>query len=153
MQIPITAAAPRWDWRISGHFRVASLISAWILVLFSGVLGPILAPLAAIRFVFSGGQTWLNIRLGRRNPVDRQTRLDWFMVTLIFAGAYVAVGIGHVVGDLTAPVNYVPMLIPFTVLQVRLARRSYKAHRAGRVAKAASVTPFPSRPASESEAA
>ncbi len=134
-------ATAAWNWRLSGHCRAASLASAWVIVMLSGLLGPLLMPLAAIRFVASAIQSWLNIRLGRRNPVCKQTRGDYVLIGLIFAGAYLSVGLGHFTGNMTSPVLYVPMLVPFSVLQVRMTVRSYRAYAAetgeGR------VVPFP----------
>jgi hypothetical protein len=133
---------------MSAHCRLASLASAWGIVMLSGVLGPLLLPLAAIRFITSAAQTWLNIRLGKSHPVNGQTRFDYVLIGLIFVGAYVAVGIGHVTGNMTSPVVYVPMLIPFSVLQVRMMNRSYRAHTETS-RQPAVVIPFPAPRAPE----
>jgi hypothetical protein len=117
-----------WDWRRSAHFRLASLASAWALVLLHGVLGPVIAPIAVARFCFSGAQTWLNIRLGKRQPVGKQDRWDVALLVLIFAGAYTGVGIAHFTGNLMSPLCFLPMLVPFTLLQARMTARSYRAH-------------------------
>ena len=50
------------------------------------------APVAAIRTVLSLAQSVLNVRLGRRLPLDHQDRLDWLMVGGVFTGAYFAAG-------------------------------------------------------------
>lgn len=124
-----TILAPAWwNWRISAHCRLASLASAWAIVALSGVLGPLLIPITGARFVASLAQTWLNIRLGKAQPVASQDRIDYALIGLVFVGAYVAVGIGHLTGSMTSPVVYLPMLVPFSLLQVRMTRRAYQAH-------------------------
>ncbi len=100
------------------------------MVMLGGFLGPALIPLAAVRFGTSAVQSWLNIRLGKRRPVAQQTRLDYALLGLIFAGAYLAAGIGQATGDLASPHLYLPMLVPFSILQWRMTQRSFDAHRA-----------------------
>jgi hypothetical protein len=145
---PIAAG---WNWRLSAHFRVASLASAWGLVFLSGILGPLVAPLAAVRFCFSMLQTWLNVRLGRAQPVEKQDRTDWVFVACVFAGAYAAIGIGHLTGQMYAPVTFLPMLIPFSALQVRMALRSYRAHAEWNTSDR--LYPFPNQVEAAAEAA
>lgn len=132
--------AVRWDWRISAHCRIASLASAWLLALGATALGPLLWPLGALRFVASTVQTWLNIKLGRREPIARQDRRDWALLALVMAGAYAGLGLSQLVGTLQSPVVYVPMLLPFTALQLRMTARSYRAH--GQDGRRARVTPL-----------
>lgn len=95
--------------------------------MFMGPLGWLFVPVTAVRSVLSFGQAFLNVRLGKKFPVEAQNRVDWALVGGVFAGAYVAVGIGHVMGTMSSPVLYVPLLLPFSVLQGRMTLRSYRA--------------------------
>jgi hypothetical protein len=92
-----------------------------------GPLGWLFAPIAAGRSFLSFLQAFLNVRLGKQTPLERQTRLDWALVGAIFAAAYVAVGVGHLIGDMQSPVLFVPLLVPFSVLQARMTVRSFRA--------------------------
>jgi len=74
----------RWNWRFSGHCRLASLVSLWLVIFLMGTLGMFLVPLAALRTAASFGQTALNVRLGKTVPVAKQTKLDWWLVGSIF---------------------------------------------------------------------
>lgn len=126
-----TLRAPSWwTWRASARWRLASLASAWALILGSPLLGPLVWPLAVIRFGASSAQTVLNILLGRVAPVGSVDRLDKWLIVAIFVGAYAAAGIGRVTGDMTAPWLFLPMLLPFSALQARMTRRSFAAHEA-----------------------
>ncbi|MGE0598639.1 MAG: hypothetical protein AB7J35_02275 [Dehalococcoidia bacterium] len=116
-----------WNWRVSAHFRIGSLLGLWAVLLFMGPLGWLFAPIAGLRSALSFAQTLLNVRLGREVPLDKQTRFDWVLVGGIFAGAYLAVGIGHLIGNMHAPILFVPLLVPFSVLQARMTVRSYRA--------------------------
>lgn len=134
----------RWHWRLSAHCRLGSLTSAWILVFIVPVLGWLAVPVVALRTGLSLLQTGLNIRLGRRFPVGNATRLDGGLMACVFAGAYIGVGIGQIVGDMQSPLLFLPMLFPFSVLQLRMAVRSYRADQRDRAARTAIVrlTPF-----------
>lgn len=92
-------------------------------------------PLAAIRTGASLVQTALNIRLGRKIPVAQQTKLDWALVASIFVGAEIAAIYGHFSGNLQSPLIYLPMLLPFSVLQWRMTTRSFAAYETQRAAK------------------
>ena len=116
-----------WNWRVSAHCRIASLLALWAVLLFMGPLGWLFAPIAAVRSMLSFAQAFLNVRLGKRTPLERQTRLDWALVGAIFAAAYLAVGIGHLIGDMQSPVLFIPLLAPFSVLQARMTARSLRA--------------------------
>ncbi len=118
----------RWNWRFSAHCRVASLIALWAVVLGMGLLGVLLVPLAAIRTVASFGQTALNVRLGKQVPVQKQTKFDWWLIAAIFAGAEGAAVAANVTGNMHSPLLYLPMLLPFTLLQLRMTNRSFAAH-------------------------
>lgn len=113
-----------WTWRLSARCRIASLLSLWGAVLLMGPLGWLFAPVAAIRTVLSLAQSVLNVRLGRRLPLERQDRLDWLMVAGVFAGAYFAAGVSHFSGAGISPFTVLPMLVPFSILQMRMVARS-----------------------------
>jgi hypothetical protein len=115
-----------WNWRISARCRLASLASAWVIVLGASVLGPLFWPLACARFVASIAQTGLNVSLGRVRPIGSATRLDKWLVAGVFAGAYLGAGLGRVTGDMTSPGLLLPMLLPFSMLQLRMTRRALR---------------------------
>lgn len=123
----VRAVESRWNWRLSAQCRVASLLSLWGAVVLMGPLGWLFAPAAAIRTVLSLGQTFLNVRLGRASPLDRQDRLDWLLVGAVFAGAYFAAGVSHFSGEGLSPFLLFPMLLPFSILQLRMVARSRQA--------------------------
>ncbi len=128
-----------WDWRLSAHFRIGSLASAWLLVVLMPVLGWLVLPLTVVRSGASFVQSGLNIRLGRHVPVGRPDRWDWGLIGSIFALAYAAAGVSYATGmSHYSPVLVVPLLLPFTALQVRMVRRSLAA-QAGMEAGAAAV--------------
>ena len=84
---------------------------------------PVIA-VGAVRGVLSLGQSALNIRLGRREPLPRQTRLDWLLIGLAVV-ATEAVSAVHEYGGLAfSPVLLLPVVAPFSVLQFRIWRRS-----------------------------
>lgn len=124
-----------WNWRYSAHCRVASLVTLWVVIFAMGSLGVLMIPLAATRTVASFGQTALNVRLGRQVPVEKQSKLDWLLVVAIFVGAEGAAVAASVTGNMHSPLLYLPMLIPFTVLQIRMTNRSFAAHDQQRAAK------------------
>lgn len=95
--------------------------------MFMGPLGWLFAPVTAVRSILSFAQAALNVRLGRKLPVEAQTRVDWALVGGVFAGAYIAVGMGHLMGTMTSPLLFIPLLVPFSVLQGRMTLRSYRA--------------------------
>jgi hypothetical protein len=92
-----------------------------------GPLGWLFAPVAVVRTALSLVQSVLNVRLGRRLPLDRQDRLDWLMVAGVFAGAYFAAGVSHFSGSGISPFTVLPMLVPFSILQMRMVARSRRA--------------------------
>lgn len=103
-------------------------MSLWLVVFLMGELGVLLMPLVAMRTLASFAQTGLNIRLGRRIPVERQTKLDWWLVAGIFAGGEVAAVMANASGNMHSPLLYLPMLLPFTVLQFRMTSRAFAAY-------------------------
>jgi hypothetical protein len=118
-----------WNWRVSAHFRIGSLASAWLLLALMPVVGWLVAPLAVLRSGASFVQTGLNIRLGRHVPVAKADRWDWGLVGSVFVLAYVAAGVSYATGmPHYSPMLMAPLLLPFSVLQVRMVRRSFEAH-------------------------
>ena len=99
-------------------------MALWGVVLFMGPLGWLLAPAAVFRSGLSFVQTFLNVRLGKRSPLESQTRLDWILVGAIVAAAYFAAGVGQYTGDTRSAWLFLPMLLPFSALQARMVRRS-----------------------------
>ena len=112
---------------MSAYWRIASLVSLWAVVLLMAPLGWLFAPLAGVRTALSFAQTGMNLRLGRRAPLEKQTRIDWLLVGGVFVGAYFAAGVSHFAGTGLTTVLVVPMLLPFSLLQVRMAARSFDA--------------------------
>ncbi len=117
----------RWDWRLSAHCRVGSLASLWLIALLAGPLAWLFAPLAAVRMVLSLAQTLLNVRLGRTSPLESQTAADWLLVAGGFAGAYIAAGVTQFTATPPSAPLLAPMLIPFSILQIRMVSRSHRA--------------------------
>lgn len=128
----------RWDWRASARFRIASVVSLWLVIGLVGVASAVLIPLAAVRTAASFAQTVLNIRLGKKFPVEKQTKFDWWLVAGIFAGAELAAVAANVTGNMQSTWLYLPMLVPFTILQWRMTTRSYVAFEQQRAAKVVS---------------
>jgi hypothetical protein len=94
-----------------------------------GLAAPwIAAPLWVLRFAASSTQTWLNVQLGKRQPVAKADRYDWMLLAGIFALAEA----GAIARAATFPVPVTAlvlvMMLPFTLLQLRMAARSYRAH-------------------------
>jgi hypothetical protein len=119
----------RWDWRLSGHCRMASLGSVWVLAFAMGGPARVILPFTILRSVASVLQSVLNIRLGRVQPVGSPARFDWLLMGSIFAAAYAVAGLhqyGHVA---LSAVVLLPMLVPFSVLQARMCLRSYRTPR------------------------
>lgn len=119
-----------WDWQVSARFRIGSLVSAWMLILLMPVLGWIVLPLSVFRSATSFLQAGLNIRLGKHAPVGKQNRWDWALIAAIFALAYVGAGVSYATGMSNMSWQLVmPLLLPFTALQLRMVSRSNVAHR------------------------
>jgi hypothetical protein len=120
----------RWNWRVSGHARLASLAGAWVLVLMASAPTGLLLPLAAMRTVASPVQLLLNRRLGRSQPLDRRGRLDWLLFALaLVASMGVSVAQQSSLGVPTA-VLLASVLSPLSIIQLRAAARSYRAYKA-----------------------
>jgi len=122
----------RWNWRVSGHARLISLAGAWVLIFMASAPAGLLVPLAAIRAVASPIQLLLNRQLGRSQPLDRRSRLDWFLFALaLIASMGVSVAQQSALGVPTA-LLLASVLSPLSIIQLRAAARSYRAYRAAR---------------------
>jgi hypothetical protein len=143
----VSTARRHWDWRVSAHARLASLGLLWVAILGSPLLGPFVLPLIAIRFATSPAQLFLNTDLGRRRPLDGRTRLDWLLLVVTFIAACVSGQLHQNAQGAMAPLTLLPLLAPFSAIQLRAALRSYRAHDAA----AAAVIRL--RPASAARAA
>ncbi len=118
-----------WNWRLSAHCRLASLVSAWLLTIPLGVPGWVMLLLFATRTCASGAQTWLNVGLGRRDPAGSATFLDWVLIGAIVVGAEFAAVMNALAGMAFGLPLLLPAMSAFTLLQVRLAARAYSGHR------------------------
>ncbi len=134
--------AERWNWRLSAHFRLASLGSVWVIVLGSAVLGPLLPILGIARMASAGGQLLLNHKLARRLPLERRDHFDWVLLALAFAAAILAASVGNATGGSEPRLMLLPVLIPYSVLQLRSFRRSLAADRLDRGQKVIMLIPL-----------
>ena len=126
--MPILFARPSWwTWRASGHARIASLATLWLLLLAGPFLGPFAVPLFALRMVVSTAQLWWNTGLGRTSPLESRTRGDWILFGITFLLAMVASEVGKVVGDPRSPLLLSMVALPYSGIQVRTLGRSYRA--------------------------
>ncbi len=115
-----------WNWRVSGHCRVVSLVSVWLLAFMTGA-GWLLIPLAVLRTVASALQSVFNIRLGRAQPIAGTDRYDWMLIAAIFAAGEVLAGLRQYQHLQITVLTLLPLLLPFSVLQARMCLRSYRA--------------------------
>lgn len=106
---------------------MASLGSLWLLVLAMPALGGMAGAVVAARFVTSGVQMALNHQLGRRRPITRPARADWLLLALALAGASVAAAMEPGGGIPADPRLIALALAPFSLVQLRIAVRSYRA--------------------------
>lgn len=118
----------RWDWRLSALARLASLVSMWLLVFGAALLGPLLPLVGLVRFAFSTVQLVLNQRLARRIPLGTRPRSDWVLLALAFLGSCLVATLREGGVSLPLPVLLLPVLVPFSAIQVRSIRRSLAVH-------------------------
>lgn len=116
-----------WNWRLSARVRAASLGSVWLLILGSPVLGPLLIPLAALRFVGGTAQLVLNQWLGKRFPIERRDWSDWALLGVTLLGSMAAAELSDLTGS-QSTLLFIPMALPFSALQIRMYFRSQRAH-------------------------
>ena len=130
----ITTTLPRWTWRTSGHARLASLLTAWLLALASYPLGILILPIVVLRSAASLLQLALNHRLSRRVPFPRRDRYDWALMGATLAGSCLFSVCQRLFGPEWTAVHLLLVLIPFSGLQLRAVARSYAADRGRRPA-------------------
>ena len=113
-----------WNWKLSARCRLLSLVTLWLSLAFLSSPGGVMVVLMAGRTVASVGQTWLNVALGRKEPLAPARRLDWSLTALTVGGAYFA-AIGHQMwaAPITLPL-LLPAMAPLTVLQLLMVRRA-----------------------------
>ena len=102
--------------------------AVWVLVFCASVLGPLLPVLGALRMLAGGAQLGLNHALARRMPIAGRDRVDWVLLGFAFAGSVLSATLVEVTGS-TMPLFVLPLLIPYSGLQIRSYRRSLDAHR------------------------
>ena len=127
-----TRAAAVWNWRISAHLRLAWLASAWLLVMGMPVLGPLVAPLAALRFGGSIVQLVLNGSLARVQPLGPRPRSDWALLGLALIASSMAAALDPGPGIPTNPLLIAPVLVPISMIQLRACARAYRAANNGK---------------------
>ena len=62
--------------------------------------------------------------LGRRAPAGSPTRFDWLLVAAVVAAAEVIAYISGPSGAIDHPALILPLLVPFTALQLRMTHRA-----------------------------
>lgn len=105
---------------------MASTGSVWVLVFLAPLLGPLLAPLTVLRFAASTAQMYLNATLGRSQPLGRRDRVDWTLLLVALAGSTAAAAIDEAYHTGYAWWVLLPVLVPFTLIHLRTARRCYR---------------------------
>ena len=81
------------------------------------------------RTVASLAQTWLNIALGRKEPLAPARRLDLCLTGLTVAGVYFAAIANQFWGATISLPLLLPALAPLTILQLLMVRRAQHQHR------------------------
>ncbi len=118
----------RWDWRTSARWRLGSLASIWLLILGGPLLGALVPLLVAVRFIASPAQLLLNRALAARHPLEGRTRADWWLFGLTFLTACLASVLADALHQPHTGLVLVPVALPFSAIQLRAVRRSYRAH-------------------------
>lgn len=149
-----------WDWAVSARVRLWSLVATWAMVFAGGLLGPLSLPVVALRLAATPVQCVLNGRLNRRVPLEKRDRWDWALLGLAFLASCgvsaVANEPGQVVPTDVNPLLLLPVLLPYSAIQLRTNARCRAAVSALSAATADSadrgrILGFPHRPASETE--
>ncbi|MGE5597715.1 MAG: hypothetical protein ACM3S1_16950 [Hyphomicrobiales bacterium] len=117
----------RWNWRLSGHCRLASLASTWLLAMTSPLLGALIWPIGALRMAASMAQLVLNLRLGQREPLPRRDLADRALFAATFLGSCAYSALQRQYGGAWSPLLLVIVLVPFSAIQLRMCARSYVA--------------------------
>lgn len=121
---------------------MGSLASIWLLILGGPILGAVVPLLIALRFVASTVQLGLNRMLASRQPLEGRTRADWWLFGLTFLAACSASALADALHQPHTGLVLIPVALPFSAIQVRCVRRSYRAHR---LMLQPRVLPFPPR--------
>ncbi|MCS7293970.1 MAG: hypothetical protein RMK15_01050 [Chloroflexota bacterium] len=136
---------PRWwTWSRSANWRRRWLLFAWGLVLFRGVFGPAATALAAVRVVGSFVQFSWNVKLGRQQPLPPGAPVDWLLVAATLGGA-LAFSLVSAAGTTVPPwaptVAGLALLLPYSAIQLRMARRSFRAEILARMERTVASRP------------
>ena len=152
MGLHFTKLAEHWDWRLSAAVRLASLGFVWFLVFGASLLAPLLPVLGVLRLALSGGQLVLNRKLAQRRPIAPRDRYDWGLLLVAFGASVAAASVARAAGDAHATLLVLPVLVPYSGLQMRSFRRSLEAHALSERGPALLEFPAP-RPAVRARAA
>jgi len=148
----VEALQRNWNWRLSGHARLASLAGAWLLLFMASAPAAILFPLAALRVAGSPVQLFLNHRLGRRQPLEKRDWLDWALFAAAFLGSMAVSVLRKDAGGIPVAILLSGVLLPLSVIQLRATARSYRAHARTAIAiPAPAPLPFPALPGTARE--
>jgi len=98
-----------------------------VLVFMAPLLGPLLAPLAVLRFAASSVQLYLNTTLGRRQPVGRRDWMDWTWLGLALGGSIAAAAVDDAYQTGYTWWLLLPVIVPFSMIQLRMGLRCYRA--------------------------
>jgi hypothetical protein len=108
--------------------RLLSLMMVWALVVCGSLMTPVLPVLGGARMAFGGSQLLLNHRLARRTPIAGRDRYDWALLGLALLGSIGAAAAAKALaGEMTLPL-LLPVLLPYSAIQLRSFRRSLDAH-------------------------
>lgn len=118
-----------WNWRLSAGCRTISVITLWLSLAFAATPGGMMLAVFVGRTVLSLLQTWLNIALGRKEPLAPARRMDFALTALTVAGVYFAAITNQFWGATISLPLLLPALVPLTVLQLLMARRAQRQHR------------------------
>ena len=143
-----------WTWRLSAHCRAAvAALRCGRAHSLAGAPAALVVPVVAARGLASVAQSVLNIRLGRRQPLARQTRFDWSLIGAALVATEAVAAFHEYGGVAFSPLVLLPVIAPFSALQLRIWRRSMQADagararsdrpaRTLRLARPSSLTPL-----------
>ena len=117
-----------WNWNLSAKARLASMATAWPLLLLAGGPQALLIPILLLRSAASLVQTFWNHRLDKQQPLAPRTSFEWTMLGL---GVAACLAFGPIQG-LHAPVPdaviLAAVMAPFSAAQAGAVRRSFQLH-------------------------
>jgi hypothetical protein len=123
----LLAIDQHWNWRLSAHCRALSLLTLWAFVFAVSAPALLVIPVFAVRTLASASQSVLNIRLGRREPLRRQTKLDWALIVAALVATEAVAAAHQYAGAPLSPLLLLPVVAPFSAVQFRIWRRSMQA--------------------------